>query len=155
MTEKQRRFADELLRDPERNQTRAYMIAYPRVKNSDVAKAAASRLLTDVNVSAYVKQREDEMSSARIADAREIREYLTRVMRGESESEIVVIEGKDVGVSEARAMQKRPDEKERMKAAELLGKHLGLWSEKQPSTNEDEVKIIRAYDGGIEVDDGT
>ena len=46
------------------------------------------------------------MSSARIADAREIREYLTRVMRGESESEIVVIEGKDVGVSEARAMKK-------------------------------------------------
>lgn len=154
MTEKQRRFADELLRDPERNQTRAYMIAYPGVKNSNVAKAAASRLLTDVSVSAYVKQREDEMSSARIADAREIREYLTRVMRGESESEIVVIEGKDVGVSEARAMQKRPDEKERMKAAELLGKHLGLWSEKQTATNEDEIKIIRAYDGGIEVDDG-
>lgn len=130
MTEKQRRFADELLRDPDRNQTRAYMIAYPSVKKPEAARANASRLLTNASVLAYVKQREDEMSSARIADAREIREYLTRVMRGESESEIVVIEGKDVGVSEARAMQKRPDEKERMKAAELLGKHLGLWSEK-------------------------
>lgn len=130
MTEKQRRFADELLRDPERNQTRAYMIAYPGVKNADTAATAASRMLRNVQVAAYVKQREDEMSSDRIADAREIREYLTRVMRGESESEIVVIEGKDVGISEARAMQKRPDEKERMKAAELLGKHLGLWSEK-------------------------
>lgn len=154
MTEKQRRFADELLRDPDRNQTRAYMIAYPSVKKPEAARANASRLLTNASVLAYVKQREDEMSSARIADAREIREYLTRVMRGESESEIVVIEGKDVGVSEARAMQKRPDEKERMKAAELLGKHLGLWSEKQAATNEDEIKIIRAYDGGIEVDDG-
>lgn len=155
MTEKQRRFADELLRDPERNQTRAYMAAYPTVKSPNVAKAAASRLLSNVNVSSYVRQKEDEMSSEKIADAREIREYLTRVMRGESESEIVVIEGHDVGVSKARPMNKRPDEKERMRAAELLGKHLGLWSERPADDGRDEVKIIRNFDGGIEVDDGT
>jgi len=131
MTEKQRRFADELLRDPERNQTRAYMIAYPSVKKAETARANASRLLTNANVSAYIKQREDEMSSARIADAREIREYLTSVMRGESEAEVIVVESHDVGYTKARAMQKHPDEKERMKAAELLGKHLGLWAEKQ------------------------
>ena len=131
MTERQRRFADELLRDPERNQARAYMIAYPSVKKVESAAAAATRLLKNVNVKSYIKQREDEFSSERVADAQEIREYLTRVMRGESKAEIVVIEGKDVGVSEARTMQKRPDEKERMKAAELLGKHLGMWSERQ------------------------
>lgn len=155
MTEQQRIFADELLKDPERNQARAYMIAYPSVKKPTTAAAAATRLLKKVNIKSYIKQREDEMSSVRIADAREIREYLTRVMRGESEAEVIVVESHDVGYTKARAVQKRPDEKERMKAAELLGKHLGLWAEKHADADADEVRIIRAYDGGIEVDDGT
>ena len=33
-------------------------------------------------------------------------------------------------MSEARTMQKAPDEKERLKAAELLGKRYGLYTEK-------------------------
>ena len=130
MTEQQRKFVDELMKDPEHNHARAYMIAYPSVKKAETASAAATRLLKNVNIKAYKEAQEEKLSSARIADAREIREYLTCVMRGESKAEIVVVEGMDVGVSRARAMQKRPDEKERMKAAELLGKHLGMWTEK-------------------------
>ena len=54
-------------------------------------------------------------------------EYLTSVLRGESESEIVVIEGTGAGCSDARRMNKAPDEKERLKAAELLGRRYGLF----------------------------
>lgn len=43
MTEKQKIFADEYLIDL--NATRAYKVAYPRVKNDEVAAAAAARLL--------------------------------------------------------------------------------------------------------------
>ena len=43
MTEKQKIFADEYLIDL--NATRAYKVAYPRVKNDDIAAANASRLL--------------------------------------------------------------------------------------------------------------
>lgn len=43
MTEKQKIFADEYLIDL--NATRAYKVAYPRVKNDEVAAAAATRLL--------------------------------------------------------------------------------------------------------------
>ena len=56
--------------------------------------------------------------------------YLTSVVRGESESEIVVVEGVGDGISEARNIKKKPDEKDQLKAAELLGKRYGLFSDK-------------------------
>lgn len=53
------------------------------------------------------------------------------VFRGEQQSEVVVIEGIGEGCSEARTMKKKPDEKERLKAAELLGKRHGLFVDKK------------------------
>jgi phage terminase small subunit len=50
-------------------------------------------------------------------------------MRGNSESEVVVVEGMGNGVSVARGVMKKPDEKERLKAAELLGKRFGIFTE--------------------------
>ncbi|RJW74571.1 terminase small subunit [Coprococcus sp. AF38-1] len=58
MTEKQKRFADEWLVDL--NGTRAYKAAYPSVKKDETAKAAASRLLTNVNVKVYIQERQKE-----------------------------------------------------------------------------------------------
>ena len=57
-------------------------------------------------------------------------EYLIAVLRGESESEIVVVEGIGDGCLEARTIQKKPDEKERLKAAELLGKRYSLFTDR-------------------------
>ena len=71
-----------------------------------------------------------EKESELIADQDEVLKYLTSVMRGNTQSEIVVVEGIGDGCSEARAVQKAPDEKERLKAAELLGKRYGLYTEK-------------------------
>ena len=51
-------------------------------------------------------------------------------MRGESQSEVVVVEGVGEGCSEAKRIDKSPDEKERLKAAELLGKRYRLFTEK-------------------------
>lgn len=65
-----------------------------------------------------------------IADAQEVMAYLTKVLRGESKSSIVVIESTGDFMTQAREMQKAPDEKERLKAAELLGKRYGLYTEK-------------------------
>ena len=48
MTEKQKIFADEYLIDL--NATRAYLVAYPSVKRDEVARAAASRMLTNVKL---------------------------------------------------------------------------------------------------------
>jgi phage terminase small subunit len=128
MTPKQRKFADEYLIDL--NATRAYKAAYPKVKTDEAARANGSRLLTNANVQSYVEQRLNEISSAKLADAKEVMEYLTSVLRGESSAEIVVIENIGDYMSEARTMNKAPDEKERLKAAELLGKRYGLFTDK-------------------------
>ena len=57
-------------------------------------------------------------------------EYLTAVLRGESSASVVVVEGVGDGCSEAKIVQKPPDEKERLKAAELLGKRYGMFTDK-------------------------
>lgn len=124
MTERQKRFADEYIKDLDIG--RAYMVAYPSIKNKNTACAAGSRLLKDVKykyVQDYVRKRLDEIQSKRIMTAQEVLEYLSSVVRGESESEIVVMEGQGVGVTEARHVSKAPDEKEKLKAAELMAKY--------------------------------
>lgn len=128
MTEKQKRFCDEYLIDL--NGTRAYKAAYPSVKSDHTATVNAGRLLTNADVRAYLDERLAEIHSAKIADAAEVMEYLTAVMRGESEASVVVVEGIGDGCSTARTVQKPPDEKERLKAAELLGKRFGLFTDK-------------------------
>lgn len=65
-----------------------------------------------------------------VAGAVEVLKYLTSVLRGESRSSIVVVENIGDFMSEAREMQKAPDEKERLRAAELLGKRYSLFTDK-------------------------
>ena len=128
MTEKQKLFADEYLIDL--NATRAYKVAYPNVKNDDTAAAAASRLLRNVKVQEYIAQRMAEKESELIADQDEVLRYLTSVLRGKSRAQEIVVEGIEEGCSEARTMEKAPSEKERLKAAELLGKRYALFTDK-------------------------
>lgn len=128
MTEKQRRFADEYLIDL--NGTRAYKTAYPNVKSDNAAHACAAKLLRNATVAAYIDERLEAARSAKTAEATEVLEYLTAVMRGETQAEVVVTEFIGEGCSEARRVKKNPDEKERLKAAELLGKRYGLFTER-------------------------
>ena len=128
MTEKQKLFADEYLIDL--NATRAYKVAYPNVKNDDTAAAAARRLLRNVKVQEYIAQRMAEKESELIADQDEVLRYLTSVLRGKSRAQEIVVEGIGEGCSEARTMGKAPSEKERLKAAELLGKRYALFTDK-------------------------
>ena len=144
MTEKQHKFADEYIIDC--NATRAYKAAYPRVKKDGTAAAAAVRLLRNVKVEKYVSEKLAELSDERCADAKEVMEYLTSVMRGESESEIIIVEGTGEGYSEARRVTKNPDEKEKLKAAELLGKRFGLFSDKLQLEGSAKVVIVDDLD---------
>jgi len=127
MTEKQKRFADEYIIDL--NATRAYKVAYPNIKNDEAAAVNASRMLRNAKVSAYIDKQLAQINSEKIADAQEVMNYLTAVMRGKTLSEVVVIEGRGEGYSAARRMEKAPDEKEKLKAAELLGKRYRLFTD--------------------------
>ena len=128
MTDSQRKFADEYIIDC--NASRAYRAAYPNIKNNKVAKTNGSRLLAKANIKAYIDEKLTEISNNKTAEATEIMQYLTSVLRGQSKASVVVIEGNGEGYSEARVLEKPPDEKERLKAAELLGKRYGLFTEK-------------------------
>lgn len=128
MTEKQKMFADEYLIDL--NATRAYRAVYKTIKNDGVARRNGSRLLTNADIKKYIDERLEEIRNEKTADAQEVMEYLTAVLRGESTSEEIVIEGCGGGMSEARTMEKRPSERDRLKAAELLGKRFGLYTDR-------------------------
>lgn len=140
MTEKQKRFCDEYLIDM--NGTRAYKTVYSNVKNDNVASSCANKLLRNADIKNYIQEKLDEISSKKIADAKEVMEYLTSVIRGESRSEIVVVEGVGDGCSSARHMTKLPDEKERLKAASLLGKCFGIFKEQMNVTGAVPVTIV-------------
>lgn len=142
MTDNQRKFCDEYLIDC--NATRAYKAAYPRIKNDNVAMSGASRLLRNVKVKAYIDEQLKKISSEKVATAEEVIQYLTSVMRGESDSEVVVVTGDGDGYSSAEKVKKNPDEKERLKAAELLGKRYGLFTDKLSA------EIIQPIFGGEE-----
>lgn len=140
MTAKQMRFCDEYLIDL--NATQAAIRAGYSEKN---ARNIASENLAKPNIKAYIDQRMAEKESELIADQDEVLKYLTAVMRGKSQAEVVVVEGTGEGCSEARTMQKAPDEKERLKAAELLGKRYGLYKDTVNEVVDMELNITVDY----------
>lgn len=125
MTERQRRFAEEYIICGNATES-AKKAGY----SSDTAKSQGQRLLTKAEVKSYIDSKMSDISSERIADATEVLEYLTSVMRGESKSHEIAVVGIGGGCSEATIVEKPPAEKERLKAGELLGKRYGIFIEK-------------------------
>ena len=125
MTERQRRFCEEYIASGNATQS-AIKAGYSEA----TARQIGQRLLTYVDIKNYIQEKLSEISSSKIATAQEILEYLTSVLRGESRSTEIVVEGIGDGCSEARLIQKAPTEKERLKAGELLGKRYGIYLDK-------------------------
>lgn len=123
VTEKQKRFADEYLIGL--NGTRAYKAAYPSVKSDNTAAAAAARMLRNVNVREYLDQRLEQLHSERTADIQEILEFLTAVMRGDEKEEKMAANA--LGEMESYSVRNQGNQ---IKAAELLGKRFGLFTDK-------------------------
>ena len=101
-------------------------------------------------VKKYIEDRLAELDSQSIAAQKEVLQYLTSVMRGESRSEVIVIEGIGDGMSTAKSVLKHPDEKERLKAAELLGKRYGIFKDNVVMDGNVGVTIIDDVDDDVE-----
>lgn len=125
LTLKQKKFADEYIISG--NATEAAIEAGYSKKYTNTN---AFKLLQNTAIKKYIAERLEAINSAKIADQEEVLQYLTSVMRGTTQSAVVVIEGAGDGVSSARLMDKTPDEKEKLKAAELLGKRYGAFTDK-------------------------
>lgn len=140
LTEKQQRFCDEYLIDLNATQA-AIRAGYSR----KTAYRTGADNLKKPQVEAYISQRMAEKESELIASQDEVLKYLTAVLRGESQSTEIVVEGIGDGCSEARTMMKKPSEKDRLKAAELMGKRYGLYTDKLELDADMELNITIDY----------
>ena len=109
MNAKQKRFCDEYLIDL--NATQAAIRAGYSEKT---ARQIGQKMLSIVDVRAYIDEQLELIHTEKTADAREVLEYFTAVLRNKNASE-----------------------KDRLKAAELLGKYYGLFTEKMELSGKD------------------
>ena len=112
MTAKQKLYYDEYLIDLSATQA-SIRAGYSK----KTAYKIGQENLTKPQIKEYIDKRLKEKESKLIASQDEVLKYLTSVMRGESQSEVVVVEGEGQGFSSAKRIMKAPDEKERLKAA--------------------------------------
>ena len=141
MTEKQKLFCDEYLIDL--NGTRAYRTVY-KSKTDRTAATRASNLLKKEDIAEYINNRLEEIHNEKTADIQEVMEYLTSVMRGKSLSSVLSMCGD--GCQEI--VEKEPDEKEKLKAAELLGKRFGMFKDNVDITSNGKTVIVDDIDEG-------
>lgn len=112
MTDKQKIFADEYLIDL--NATRAYKAAYPKVKNDNTAAVSGSNLLRNTKVVEYIEERMAE-----------------RAKRTEVSQDDVVKELATIGFAKTALVNEfEVKTNDKLKALELLGRHLGMFTDK-------------------------
>lgn len=143
LTIKQKRFADEYIISG--NAEEAAVIAGYSEK---YARGNAYKLVAKSGIKSYIDKRLKELDDKQIAKQEEVLKYLTSVVRGESRSVVVVVEGEGDGVSSARLVNKPPDEKEKLKAAELLGKRYRLFTDKVELDAEVDMELTVKVDYG-------
>lgn len=145
MTNKQKRFADEYLVDL--NATQAAIRAGYKEKT---AYSQGQRMLKNVEIKTYIEEQLEWLHNKKTADAQEVIEYLTSVLRGESEGEELVNEFQGDGISKAVNVKKKPSEKDKLRAAELLGKRFGIFTDKIENkvTVSDKLADVFAQMGG-------
>ena len=148
MTEKQKKFADEYLIDL--NATRAYKAAYKSVKNDNSAMAGASRMLRNVKVATYIEEKMAERAERTEIKQEDVVKELAKIgfaqitdyveVQNINGFEKVIIKPTDeiekekigaiAGIKEGRnGIEIKMNDK--VKALELLGKHLGMFTDKQ------------------------
>lgn len=77
------------------NATESYKAAGYQAKTEGAAYAASNRLLKNVKVQERLKELAEEIASEKIANIKEIQEYLTSVMRREKTEHVVVTLSKE------------------------------------------------------------
>ena len=125
LTEKQKKFADYYIELGNATQA-AINAGY----SSKYANTNASKLLQNTTIKSYIDERLSQLASERIVSAEEVLEFLSSVMRNEQKEEVL----KGVGMGEQAKTHIEVSAKDRVKAAELLGKRYALFTDKTEMT---------------------
>ena len=128
LTQKQQRFVDEYIISG--NATQAAIKAGYSKKT---AKQMGTENLAKPIIKAEIDRRNAEIKSAKTADMQEVMEYLASVMRGEQTESVATAKGiyDNVPVSA----------KDRIKAAELIGKRHGAWTDKKVISGDVQIDV--------------
>lgn len=121
LTLKQKRFADEYIITGN-----AMDSAIKAGYSENYAKAQSHKLLENVGIKNYIDERLKILDSEKIADQKEILEFLTSAMRGEVTEPIL----RNSGDFEQVIVDVKPNVATRKAAAELLGKRYKMWTDK-------------------------
>lgn len=122
LTPKQKAFCDYYIETG--NATEAYKKARYSVKSDNAAAVEGHKLLRNPKIKSYIADRMAQKEKERIASQDEVLQFLTQVMRGEV-TEATPIIMKD----EWEMVEKEPNIRDRVKAAEQLGKRYSLWTD--------------------------
>lgn len=143
MTKKEKMFVDAYVKDIKRNQTAAAIAAGYSEKT---APQAASRLMKKDEIKQAIDERLKELHEQNTAQANEVIEFLTAVMRGENVDNIPIF----VGDGFQKLTEGKPPAKDRLRAAEMLGKYYALFTEKLNVDGDMDYSIKIDYGGGDE-----
>ena len=124
LTIKQKKFADEYIISGNATQS-ALKAGY---KN----EVSGRENLQKPTVQSYIEERMKELEDEAIADQSEVLKFLTRILRNEEKEEVLV----NVGNFEQEVQEVKVSAKDRIKAAELLGKRYGSWTDKVDMTSD-------------------
>ena len=128
LTQKQRRFIDEYIISG--NATQAAIKAGYSKKT---ARKIGQENLTKPDIKAAIEKRNAEIQPEKTADMTEVMEYLTSVMRGEQTESVATSKGVYSNVEVSA--------KDRIKAAELIGKRNGAWTDKKEINGDLSIEI--------------
>ena len=121
LTLKQKKFADEYIVSGNATES-AIKAGYSK----KTANRIGSENLSKLDIKNYIDERLAQLESEKIADQQEVLKYLSAVMRGEMTEQTL----KSVGESGQVITEIDVGAKDRIKAAELLGKRYRLWTDK-------------------------
>lgn len=128
LTVKRQKFADEYIKTG--NATKAAIKAGYSTK---YAGTNADKLLKNTKVRDYINKQLQEIHNSKIADAKEIQEYFTTVLRGEMTESVVTPKGQVIEIP--------VNTRDKNKAAELLGKTKSMFTDKKQIDGDLDINI--------------
>ena len=108
------------------NAADAYRKAGYTTKNAETAASSARRLLQNADIQRRLAEITQAARSAKIMQAAEMQERLSLIARMEQLEDVVVTEGVERGVTEAKIIQKRNSASDAIKAITQLARMHGV-----------------------------
>ncbi|MDY6267893.1 MAG: terminase small subunit [Selenomonadaceae bacterium] len=121
MTEKQKRFVDYFIETG--NQTEA---AKKAGYSEKTARVMGQENMLKPAIKAAIDEGLEKLQDERTAGKTEVMQFLTTVMRGELQEEVVTSEGTGEGRSKTKIVKKQVSARDRLDAAKQLARRYGL-----------------------------